>query len=68
MQLITWLLRLIIFVGLVCFSMINSENITLNYYHDRSLELPLSVVLLFFFGLGVVLTLITAPSKTAAKK
>lgn len=48
MQLITWLLRLIIFIVLVCFSAINSDKVLLYYYHGQSLELPLSVILLIF--------------------
>ena len=68
MQLITWLLRLILFIILVCFSVINSDKISLYYYHDLSLELPLSVVLLIFFGLGVLLTIFTSSRKSSAKK
>ncbi len=56
MYLITWLLRIGIFVLLVCFATKNSEIITLNYYMDKSLDLPLSVALLLFFAFGVSLT------------
>ncbi|SER39146.1 Protein of unknown function [Nitrosomonas sp. Nm51] len=68
MQLITWLLRLIIFVVLICFSLINSKDITLHYYQHQSVELPLSVILLVFFALGVLLTILTTPRNTVAKK
>ncbi len=68
MRFISWILRLIIFVVLVHFSMINSEKITLHYYHNQSLELPLSVALLIFFSMGVLLTIITAPRRAASKK
>ncbi|SEM84075.1 LapA family protein [Nitrosomonas marina] len=68
MHIINWLFRLIIFVGLVCFSVNNSENITLNYYYDQSFELPLSVVLLIVFSLGVVLTLLATWRKTNINK
>lgn len=68
MQLITWLLRLIIFLLLVVFAAENSENITIYYYQDQSLEMPLSVALLIFFALGVLLTLLTAPRKSIVKK
>ncbi|MDH5479311.1 MAG: LapA family protein [Nitrosomonas sp.] len=56
MYLITWLLRISIFVLLVGFAAKNSETITLNYYFDKSHDLPLSVVLLLFFALGIGLT------------
>ncbi|PTN09442.1 DUF1049 domain-containing protein [Nitrosomonas aestuarii] len=68
MQLIIWLLRLIVFVFLVGFAAINLENTTLFYYQNQSLELPLSVLLLIFFALGVMLTILTTPRKTDAKK
>jgi len=68
MRFISWLLRLIIFVVLVHFSMINSDKVTLHYYQDQSLELPLSVALLVFFSMGVLLTMITASRKTTSKK
>ncbi|HBV20377.1 MAG TPA: DUF1049 domain-containing protein [Nitrosomonas sp.] len=68
MQLIIWLLRLIVFIFLVGFAAINLENITLYYYQNQSLELPLSVVLLGFFALGVLLTIFTTPRKSGTKK
>ena len=68
MQLITWLLRLIIFIFLINFAAANSENITINYYQDEFLELPLSVALLIFFALGVVLTIVSVPRKSTVKK
>ncbi|SET42496.1 Protein of unknown function [Nitrosomonas marina] len=68
MHIINWLLRLIIFVGLVCFSVNNSENIMLNYYYDQSIELPLSVVILVAFSLGVFLTLLATLRKTNINK
>ncbi len=63
MYLITWLLRIGIFVLLVSFAAHNSETVTLNYYLDKSYDLPLSVVLLLFFALGVGLTYISNPCK-----
>jgi len=63
MYLITWLLRIGIFVLLIGFAAINSETIALNYYLDKSFDLPLSVVLLLFFALGVGLTYLSTPNK-----
>lgn len=68
MQLLTWLLRLIIFFLFFCFAAMNSENITLHYSHESSLEIPLSVALLIFFGLGVLLTIFTAPRSYGKRK
>jgi lipopolysaccharide assembly protein A len=68
MRVITWSLRLIIFFLFASFSAMNSENITLYYFEDRSIEMPLSVVLLVFFALGVFLTIFTTPPCSAGKR
>lgn len=68
MQVITWSLRLIIFFLFASFSAMNSENITLYYFEDRFIEIPLSVVLLVFFALGVFLTICTTSRYSAAKR
>jgi len=68
MKLLTWSLRLIVFFVFVCFAAMNSENITLYYFHERSVEMPLSVAILVFFGLGVLLTIFTNPASYTRKK
>jgi uncharacterized integral membrane protein len=60
MNLIAWLLRIAVFVILAIFASKNSQPIMLQYYLDRSIELPLSVALLIFFTLGVLITLVFA--------
>ncbi|MBS0423390.1 MAG: LapA family protein [Proteobacteria bacterium] len=57
-NLITWLLRIAIFVVLAVFASKNSQPVTLQYYLDQSIELPFSVVLLIFFALGALITAI----------
>nr|WP_240143695.1 LapA family protein [Nitrosomonas sp. JL21] len=54
----TWILRIVVFVILAVFASKNSQPVTLQYYLDKSLELPLSVVLLIFFALGIFITLL----------
>lgn len=58
MNLISWILRIVVFVILAIFASKNSQPVTLQYYLDKSLELPLSVVLLIFFALGIFITLL----------
>ena len=58
MNLITWILRIVVFVTLAVFASKNSQPVTLQYYLDKSIELPLSVVLLIFFALGIFITLL----------
>ncbi|MBY0483692.1 LapA family protein [Nitrosomonas sp.] len=58
MNVITWLLRIIVFVILAVFASKNLQPIELHYYFDKSIELPLSVALLIFFALGTLIALI----------
>ncbi|MBS0299745.1 MAG: LapA family protein [Gammaproteobacteria bacterium] len=57
-NLITWLLRIAVFVILAVFASKNSQPVTLHYYLDQSIELPFSVVLLIFFALGALITVL----------
>ncbi len=57
-NLIAWLLRIVVFVVLAVFASKNSQSVILQYYLDKSIELPLSVVLLIFFALGILVTLL----------
>lgn len=67
MQIFTWSLRLVVFLVFVCFAAVNSENITLYFFHDSPVEMPLSVCMLAFFGLGVLLTIFTSPRRKVAE-
>jgi putative membrane protein len=60
MNLITWLLRIVVFVILAVFASKNSQPVMLQYYLDKSIELPLSVILLGSFAAGILLTLLFA--------
>lgn len=60
MNLIAWIFRIAVFVVLAIFASKNSQSITLQYYLDQSIELPLSVALLLFFALGSIISLIFA--------
>jgi lipopolysaccharide assembly protein A len=52
MRIVTWAIRLLIFVLLVAFGAKNVEPVTLRFYFDLALEAPLIVVLFAFFALG----------------
>ncbi|HQV88886.1 MAG TPA: LapA family protein [Nitrosomonas sp.] len=60
MNLITWLLRIVVFVILAVFASKNSQPVMLQYYLDKSIELPLSVILLGSFAAGILITLLFA--------
>ncbi len=62
MRIVTWTLRLIIFLFLLAFAAKNVAPVTLYFYFDRSWQAPLVVVLLGFFAAGALFGLIAMVS------
>lgn len=54
MRIVTWTLRLIIFLFLLAFAAKNIAPVTLNFYFDRSWQAPLVVLLFGFFAAGAL--------------
>ena len=54
MRIVTWALRLIVFLLLVAFAAKNVEPVTLRFYFDLALQAPLVVVLFCCFAAGVL--------------
>lgn len=54
MRIVTWTVRLIIFLFLLAFAAKNVEPVTLSFYFDRSWQAPLVVVLFGFFVAGAL--------------
>ena len=54
MRLVTWAIRLIVFVLLIAFAAKNVEPVTLRFYFDLALQAPLVVLLLAFFAIGAL--------------
>ena len=54
MRIVTWTIRLVLFVLLVAFGAKNVEPVTLRFYFDRVLEAPLVAVLFVFFAAGAL--------------
>ena len=52
MRLLTWAVRLVVFVLLIAFAAKNVEPVTLRFYFDLALQAPLVVLLLAFFAAG----------------
>lgn len=57
MKTMIWFLRVTIFAILALFASQNSQIVTVQYYLNKTIELPLSVVMLAFFALGILITL-----------
>ena len=54
MRLVTWAVRLFVFLLLVAFAAKNVEPVTLRFYFDMVLEAPLVAVLFAFFAAGTL--------------
>jgi uncharacterized integral membrane protein len=53
-KILTWAIRLTIFVLLVAFAAKNADNVTLRFYFDLALQAPLVLVLFGFFAAGAL--------------
>ena len=54
MRLLTWAVRLVVFVLLLAFAAKNVQPVTLRFYFDLVLQAPLIVVLFVFFAAGAL--------------
>ena len=54
MRLLTWAIRLALFVLLIAFAAKNVARVRLQFYFDLALEAPLVLWLLGFFALGAL--------------
>ena len=52
MRVVSWTIRLLLFVLLVALAAKNTDPVTLRFYFDKSLQAPLIVVLFGAFALG----------------
>jgi putative membrane protein len=52
MRIVTWTIRLVVFVLLVAFGAKNVEPVTLRFYFDLALQTPLILALFAAFALG----------------
>ena len=54
MRIVTWTIRLVVFVLLVALAAKNVEPVTLRFYFDFALQAPLIVVAFAFFAAGAL--------------
>ena len=54
MRILTWAVRLVVFLLLVAFAAKNVDPVTLRFYFDLSLRAPLVLVVFGFFALGAL--------------
>jgi lipopolysaccharide assembly protein A len=53
-RIVTWAIRLIVFVLLIAFAAKNVEPVTLRFYFDLALQAPLVLLLFAFFAFGTL--------------
>ena len=58
MRILTWAIRIALFVVLLAFAAKNTDPVTLRFYFDLAWQAPLVTLLLAFFAAGVVLGLV----------
>ncbi len=68
MKMTIWFIRVTIFAILGLFASQNSQIVTVQYYIDKTMDLPLSVVMLAFFALGILITLFFTVCDIRTKK
>jgi len=54
MRIVTWTIRLVVFILLVAFAAKNVDPVTLRFYFDLAVQAPLVLVLFGFFAAGVL--------------
>ena len=54
MRIVTWTIRLVVFVLLVAFGAKNVEPVTLRFYFDLAVQVPLILALFGAFALGAL--------------
>jgi lipopolysaccharide assembly protein A len=54
MRIVTWTIRLVLFLLLIALAAKNIEPVTLRFYFERTLQAPLIVILLGAFALGAL--------------
>jgi len=53
-RIVTWAIRIVVFVLLIAFAAKNVEPVTLRFYFDLALQAPLVVLLFAFFAAGAL--------------
>ena len=60
MRILTWSIRLLLFVLVLALAAKNTEPVTVRFYFDFASQLPLAVAMLIFLVGGVVLGLLAS--------
>jgi len=68
MRIVTWTIRLVLFVLLVAFGAKNVEPVTLHFYFDIAMQAPLILILFGAFALGALFGILALLAKVVRQK
>ena len=68
MRIVTWTIRLVLFVLLAAFGAKNVEPVTLRFYFDLALEAPLILIMFGAFALGALFGILALLSRIVRQK
>ncbi len=68
MRIVTWTIRLVLFVLLVAFGAKNVEPVTLRFYFDLAVDAPLILILFGAFALGALFGILALVGKIVRQK
>ena len=68
MRVLTWAIRVALFVLLLAFAARNTDPVTLRFYFDLAWQAPLVALLLAFFAAGAVLGLVAMSGTYLAQR
>jgi lipopolysaccharide assembly protein A len=68
MRIVTWTIRLVVFVLLVAFGAKNVEPVTLRFYFDLAVQTPLIVALFGAFAIGALFGVLALLGKVVRQR
>ena len=71
MKLIThlsWLLRVLLFLALFAFALMNTDPVTLRFFLGRTWEIPMILALLLFFAFGAAIGVLACLSRLLGQR
>ena len=65
---LSWALRLLLFLVIFAFALMNTQTVTLRFFLGRAWEMPMILVLLLFFALGSAVGILACVSRLLGQR
>ena len=65
---LSWALRLLLFLVIFAFALMNTQTVTLRFFLGRVWEMPMILVLLLFFALGAGIGILACVSRMLSQR